>query len=436
MKKILKILGVLFVICIVGVGLVLWIGGRDASEPDLSGLVPKENTVPEDQNAFPHLMAAASAFKPPRDPSAMVAYINDRPVHEKMIADFLESNAPVFKKMDKVLTFEQCQAPEGKDASYISQWYQVAILFAVRSAHARKAGRFSESTDAAIALIHLGDMIHPDAKYIADYTAGTKILQLGLEEVDFIVHSESVASKDLHRLADTLAELKTMNQGLASAIKNKYLTVAESIDSFRSRKKSLEQSFDDTYNLPYILRKTTWYPAYMFKENETKGRLAVLYRDMAANVQKNYADMKSYDLEQFLGLVGSRYRFYLSPNFVGRIFYAFTTPEFQSFLDGKFQLDGTARAMRLLVALKLFERENGALPERLEALCPTYLPNVPVDPFDGKPFRYSRDKELIYSVSKDLKDSGGSVTVPPDEIYGKDYPKTWIAEDGVFYIKK
>jgi hypothetical protein len=52
---------------------------------------------------------------------------------------------------------------------------------------------------------------------------------------------------------------------------------------------------------------------------------------------------------------------------------------------------------------------DGKLPENLQALVPTYLAAVPDDPFDGKPFRYSPEKKIVYSVGKNLVDDGGSV---------------------------
>jgi hypothetical protein len=40
-------------------------------------------------------------------------------------------------------------------------------------------------------------------------------------------------------------------------------------------------------------------------------------------------------------------------------------------------------------------------------LVPEFFPQVPIDDFHGKPFRYLPDKKLIYSVGPDLKDFGG-----------------------------
>ncbi len=47
---------------------------------------------------------------------------------------------------------------------------------------------------------------------------------------------------------------------------------------------------------------------------------------------------------------------------------------------------------RLVVALNRYEMRNGKLPEALEQLVPEYIDSVPRDPYDGKPFRYDRNK--------------------------------------------
>jgi len=50
------------------------------------------------------------------------------------------------------------------------------------------------------------------------------------------------------------------------------------------------------------------------------------------------------------------------------------------------------RASMLLLALRLHRAEKGALPAKLEALVPAYLPAVPADPYDERPFRYRLSK--------------------------------------------
>lgn len=54
------------------------------------------------------------------------------------------------------------------------------------------------------------------------------------------------------------------------------------------------------------------------------------------------------------------------------------------------QLNGLCRVRGclLLAALRLYEAETGAPAPTLDALVPRYLPAVPADPYDGRPYRY------------------------------------------------
>ena len=63
---------------------------------------------------------------------------------------------------------------------------------------------------------------------------------------------------------------------------------------------------------------------------------------------------------------------------------------------------------QVLIALKCFQDDYGYLPDALSELVPEYLKEVPRDPFDGSPLRYSEEKRIVYSIGNDLKDSGGS----------------------------
>jgi ABC-2 family transporter protein len=57
---------------------------------------------------------------------------------------------------------------------------------------------------------------------------------------------------------------------------------------------------------------------------------------------------------------------------------------------------GAGRAMQLKLALRWFQADNGKPAENLDELVPKYLPSIPLDPYDGAPFRYrlSRGEEI------------------------------------------
>jgi hypothetical protein len=76
----------------------------------------------------------------------------------------------------------------------------------------------------------------------------------------------------------------------------------------------------------------------------------------------------------------------------------------------------TARMLAMLrtgetsVAIERYRLAHaGAPPARLDELVPALLPNVPVDPFSGRPVQYKRlgDRYIVYSVGTNQKDDGG-----------------------------
>ncbi len=71
------------------------------------------------------------------------------------------------------------------------------------------------------------------------------------------------------------------------------------------------------------------------------------------------------------------------------------------------------------LAVERYRLAHGALPETLRDLVPTYLPDVPLDPFDGKPLRYKHFEQgyAVYSVGPDGNDDGGRESnIPPYDI--------------------
>ena len=78
--------------------------------------------------------------------------------------------------------------------------------------------------------------------------------------------------------------------------------------------------------------------------------------------------------------------------------------------------DALLRGTALYLAILAYEKDNGTPPEALAKLVPKYLPRVPLDPFDSKPFRY-RTGEVppawgdaawgMYSIGANFRDDGG-----------------------------
>jgi hypothetical protein len=132
---------------------------------------------------------------------------------------------------------------------------------------------------------------------------------------------------------------------------------------------------------------------------------------MIRNTSLTYANMKRYDVKPVVGPSMDKVKLLL-PNGVAKILYAlfFPTPDYA--LRFKCTMECKVAATRLVVACNAYLLKEGRLPDRLQTLLPTYLADIPNDPYDGKPFRYSSSMGIVYSVGKDLKDSEDLVTAP------------------------
>jgi hypothetical protein len=84
-------------------------------------------------------------------------------------------------------------------------------------------------------------------------------------------------------------------------------------------------------------------------------------------------------------------------------------------------------ATRLAMAFHLFQRINKNLPATLDVLVESKLLNqIPKDPFDGKPFKYSAKRRVIWCVGQEGKNEG---VVPekddPEHPFDEDMELTW-----------
>ena len=102
-------------------------------------------------------------------------------------------------------------------------------------------------------------------------------------------------------------------------------------------------------------------------------------------------------------------------------------PEFHSTLLKEASLEAMMLATRAGLACKVYKDKTGRYPENLEALVPDILPQIPIDPFTGKPFVFRRqgDELLIYSLGSNQRDDGGRMGLMTQLVQEKDDDWTW-----------
>lgn len=92
----------------------------------------------------------------------------------------------------------------------------------------------------------------------------------------------------------------------------------------------------------------------------------------------------------------------------GRQFAASILMAYPSALRREVQMRSLEEMLRMIVALKIYEKKHKALPASLGVLvAENLLTEEPKDLVDGKPLRYSRELRRLWSIGADEKDDGG-----------------------------
>lgn len=91
---------------------------------------------------------------------------------------------------------------------------------------------------------------------------------------------------------------------------------------------------------------------------------------------------------------------------------AMMLPALNQFLDAVDREEIKCRTLLVTLAGQAFYRERRRFPDHLDELVPDYLDEVPIDTFDGKPLKYRYDPSgpVVYSVSTNTTDEGGSIS--------------------------
>jgi hypothetical protein len=110
--------------------------------------------------------------------------------------------------------------------------------------------------------------------------------------------------------------------------------------------------------------------------------------------------------------IDEEFRAVTSGSIVSRAMHPLTAlimPSLNAACDAGARGDAQMRTADAALAFELYRRAHGELPRAWAQLVPAYLPETPVDPFDGRPVRFLRREGecVIYSIGADERDDHG-----------------------------
>ena len=224
----------------------------------------------------------------------------------------------------------------------------------------------------------------------------------GLLRIQQMIPNTTLKEADLFALIRELDDFRPNKEGFTNALKVEYQMERKFVDDGAVGK------FDgaETTNSALEQKVGSIGLLVVFNPTKTKMEFAQSARVIHDNISKPFDEIAWSDLP-VLETNASIWKHLISGNAIGDILFELLEPSLNSFSARKSREDVNVTATQLLLALKIYKIRHDKLPDSLSELVPEFFPQVPIDDFDGKPFRYLPDKKLIYSLGPDLKDFGG-----------------------------
>lgn len=428
----------LFVALVLGIVVLVWItvgdGGSGKADFDDSDLIAERPVVSAEDNAFTHFERVFAGYQkpvtppPPELPSpppdvfafapsgftpsevgpsgdCLEDFLDGKTYDGQALADFFARNEPVFAEMRKGVGKEFFLEPEITSYDdllpYLNKWRLAAGGLAARSRLAAQEGRYAEAVEDCRIVMGFGGKILSKPESLISCLVGIAITRIGLNEADTLVRNPDLSLEDLRTLFDELGRLGPYTEGLKRGFRKEYQMSSKVVDDIASGNMSGAEAIG--MNLSMVPR------VYVFQPLETKKQMAEYFREIVKQVGKCQADFKTPPLvEELDRQADNMIAFFVRPNVVGRMLLGMLLPALDRAHSRLCQLETAQAGIRLMAAVLLYERETGSLPSSLEELVPGMIPEVPRDPFDGRPFRYMPEKRILYSVGDDLTDDGGN----------------------------
>jgi hypothetical protein len=307
-------------------------------------------------------------------------------------AEFVELNKEMFALLHEAGQAKDCYYPmdysQGpfppndllQNIKKACQSIDIAVIYYSQTNQPQKA------YDAVMDQLHLGQSLSGSPSLI-NHLVRMAIFSVGVSRIQGIIHWTSLDESDLQQLQNYLQQINNM-------IKIGPALVGEIC--FCLEYKNLTQA--GSANVLSVDAKATQYAVFLVPHDVIK--LIKAYQRMMQidklPIQEQVLQVREIAKEAEKG------NFLFSPSktvlpSVGKVY--------EIHLRVRANMDCAITAL----AIEGYRLKEGKLPETVDELVPGYLPQVYLDPFDGKPLRYKRVEPgyMVYTIGADGVDDGG-----------------------------
>ena len=407
---------VLLIIALLSLPRFLNLFAKDIAPIDDSDLSLKVVTVSNSENAYFDLIKLENATYEPEGKSQIILdMLAGKTWDDKVAEEVVSRNAQAFGYFAEAASKPKFQDPASADPANITpntvlpkmnSWRTMARLSAIKAMYLAKQGKDKEAMDEALNSVSIGQKIQESQGSLIEYLVAIAMKGIGLETVQKILPTSKLSSNDLKQYAQGLGKYYKNEDGLINSFKGEYRIQSWSLDAIASGNPEVlkEVVGEEGSGNPDIANKVK--DNYYFQPNKTKLLFADYARANIKSANEPCGEIKATNIPKLAPTNPAK--LYTEENAIGKILHDVVAASLTSVSTKKCEEDLLVAGTQTLFAIKAYKNVTNNYPSSLDELASTYLSSVPQDSFDGKSLKYSAGKKIIYSVGKDMQDSGGS----------------------------
>ncbi|MCC5850771.1 MAG: hypothetical protein JJU29_22000 [Verrucomicrobia bacterium] len=377
----------------------------DGPPPDDEDMFWERELVPKDENGFELLLAAFALLD--ADNLNTPLWFTAPDEHREDIQRKLAANEAFFEALETALAKGRLQSPPldfayPEDYSlYYSESMGSALLLRLA---AQEAANPMEAQKYVMMGYELGNQLLRNSFMLTEVLGRIANCSIANQSVLHQARNPETPTEHLWHFLSMLTENPISKRTWKNAIRMEYQALDYLLTNFRQEAEN------------WLMEDMgAWYKtiSFSYQPNNTRRIALMSYRNaiqtletgnlefqinsdrFASDLWKEISSRQKWDPRRYHNITGKKTIMALLPGLDG-------------FVNQAFRQQAENRATILVTALQLHLREQGELPQSLQDLVPAYLAEIPEDPYDGQPFRYDRDKAIVYAIGENLVDNGGS----------------------------
>lgn len=360
----------------------------DEPPPDVSDLVYEPSQLTDDENAYVQLSRVAqhlTTLNAETDFDELDDFVAGEAWNEVKVSAWLAPLDPIWPEYEAAarLQYSQGVIPKSIDTPLpeIGQMMRLAKLSTLRARIHLRADQPDKALSVLSASLAAGRLIQESRSTLISYLTGVTVQSMTLKLIQEAARHPDVSPTALREAIATLQKNRVAADALGYA--------------FRSELYFFESAVALAPRESRYARLMVTIPG-LYKPNKTRRIYAEYLRGAVRLAGSDLAEINASKPTTDAMLAGLRRR--TPENIFGRMLLQIVMPTLSKIAEKHLRHASEISITQALIAVRIHEKQQGALPASLADLTPAILPSTPKDYYDGADIKYSRDSGFIWSV--------------------------------------